>query len=77
VNEISKSIARRLHTPGFATHYFVGNGLDVGSGDDSLGKYARLFPLIRLITDFDLPEPVRIEQLHMTFQRGIGRVDQT
>ena len=48
--ESSKSIARRLHTPGFATHYFV------GSGNDTLGKYARLFPLIRSITDFDLPD---------------------
>jgi len=36
VFEGSKSIARRLHTPGFATHYFVGNS-DVGSGNDSLG----------------------------------------
>jgi SAM-dependent methyltransferase len=177
VNESSKSIARRLHTPGFVTHYFVGRGIYVGSGNDSLGRYGRLFPLIQSITDFDLPdgdaqdlakhadasfdflhsshclehvrepvtalrnwcrvvrkfghiivlvpdedmyeqgiwpstfnndhkhtftickqkswspvsinvtdllhqvadlaEPVRIEQLHMTFQRGIGRVDQT
>jgi len=38
VLESSKSVARRLHTPGFATHYFVSNGLNVGSGNDSLGQ---------------------------------------
>jgi SAM-dependent methyltransferase len=56
VNESSKAVARRLHTPGFATHYFVGDGIDVGSGSDSLGRVARLFPLIRSVTDFDVPD---------------------
>ncbi len=53
MNECSKAVARRLHTPGFATHYFVGDGIDVGSGDDSLSKFALLFPHIRSMTDFD------------------------
>ena len=56
MNESSKSVARRLHTPGFATHYFRGDGLDVGSGNDSLKRFAKLFPLIRSVTDFDLPD---------------------
>jgi SAM-dependent methyltransferase len=56
MRESSKSIARRLHTPGFATHYFVGHGIDVGSGNDSLGRYGRLFPLIKSITDFDVSD---------------------
>jgi SAM-dependent methyltransferase len=56
MNECSKAVVRRLHAPGFATHYFVGDGLDVGSGRDPLRRYARLFPLVRSVTDFDLPD---------------------
>jgi len=56
MHESSKAVARRLHTPGFATHYFAGAGLDVGSGGDSLGKVARLFPLVTSVTDFDRPD---------------------
>lgn len=56
MNEASKAIARRLHTAGFVSHYFVGHGLDVGSGNDSLGKYAALFPRMASVTDFDKPD---------------------
>jgi len=56
VNECSKAVARRLHSPGFATHYFVGDGLDVGSGNDPLSRVAALFPRIRSITLFDRPD---------------------
>jgi SAM-dependent methyltransferase len=56
MHESSKAVSRRLHTPGFATHYFVGHGIDVGSGSDSLGRFAPLFPLIKSVTDFDLPD---------------------
>src|SRR5262249_40600054 len=51
--ECSKAVARRLHSPGFATHYFVGEGLDVGSGRDSLGRFGGLFPLLQSVTPFD------------------------
>ncbi|VTU02535.1 Methyltransferase type 11 OS=Acidiphilium sp. JA12-A1 GN=ACIDI_19c00220 PE=4 SV=1: Methyltransf_23 [Gemmataceae bacterium] len=56
MNECSKAAARRMHTAGFATHYLVGDGLDVGSGSDPLSKVAHLFPLIRSVTTFDLPD---------------------
>jgi SAM-dependent methyltransferase len=56
MHESSKAIARRLHTAGFASHYFVGHGIDVGCGLDSLANYAALFPRIKSITDFDLPD---------------------
>jgi SAM-dependent methyltransferase len=56
VNECSKAVARRLHAPGFATHYFVGDGLDVGSGGDPLGRVAPLFPRIRSVVHFDRPD---------------------
>ncbi len=45
MKETSKSIARRLHTPGFA-RYFAGHGIDVGAGDDPLGQYRTLFPFM-------------------------------
>ena len=53
MNECSKAVARWLRSPGFTTHYFVGDGLDVGSGPDPLRRFARLFPLIRSLTEFD------------------------
>jgi SAM-dependent methyltransferase len=56
VDECSKAVARRLHCPGFATHYFVGHGLDVGSGRDPLSRFAALFPLIQSVTTFDVPD---------------------
>jgi SAM-dependent methyltransferase len=56
VHECSKAVARRLHSPGFATHYFVGDGLDVGSGRDPLSRFAALFPRIRSVTTFDVPD---------------------
>lgn len=54
--ECSKAVARRLNTAGFATHYFVGHGIDVGPGRDPLGKLAPLFPLVRSVTHFDRPD---------------------
>jgi SAM-dependent methyltransferase len=56
VHECSKAVARRLHSPGFATRYFVGDGLDVGSGADPLSRFAALFPLVRSVTTFDAPD---------------------
>lgn len=54
MNECSKATARRLHSPGFSSHYFVGDGIDVGSGSDGLGRWAALFPRIRSVAEFDL-----------------------
>jgi SAM-dependent methyltransferase len=56
VNECSKAVARRLHTPGFATRYFVGDGVDVGSGRDPFSTFAALFPLVRSVVTFDAPD---------------------
>ena len=52
--EASKAVSRRLHTPGFATRFFVGDGIDVGCGSDSLSNHRALFPLMGRITDHDL-----------------------
>jgi SAM-dependent methyltransferase len=56
VDECSKAVARRLLGPGYATRYFVGHGLDVGSGADPLARFAPLFPLVRSVTTFDVPD---------------------
>lgn len=44
---------RRVHDHRFATKYFVGVGVDVGSGDDPLGRYASLFPRITYVHEWD------------------------
>jgi hypothetical protein len=54
MHELSKSIQRRLHDSNFVTRYFVGEGIDVGAGADSLGQYAELFPLITGIRVWDI-----------------------
>jgi len=50
------SMQRRAHDSRFATRYFVGNGLDVGGGHDSLALYVELFPLIRNVVIYDAPQ---------------------
>ena len=47
MNECGKSILRRVHDIRFATRYFVGDGIDVGAGEDPLHYYAELFPAMR------------------------------
>jgi SAM-dependent methyltransferase len=56
MHESSKAVARRLHTPGFATRYFVGSGIDVGCGTDPLSQLAVLFPGIQHVVDHDIPQ---------------------
>jgi len=52
----SISVQRRLFDSRFALRWFVGVGLDVGAGDDSLGLYAELFPRIRNVIPYDAPQ---------------------
>lgn len=56
MNECGKATMRRLHDPAFMRQYFVGDGIDIGSGSDALYKYAQLFPLMRSCTPWDLAE---------------------
>jgi ubiquinone/menaquinone biosynthesis C-methylase UbiE len=56
MHELSKSIQRRLHDANFVTRYFVGEGIDIGSGPDPLGQYAELFPLMSGVRAWDLPD---------------------
>ena len=52
----SRSMQRRLYDGRFATRYFVGAGLDIGGGTDSLALYAEFFPLARNIVVYDAPQ---------------------
>ena len=56
MNECSKSIIRRLSNPNFITKYFVGHGIDIGGGNDSLEKYSYLFPNIKSVRNYDRPD---------------------
>lgn len=49
------SIQRRVQDSRFATRYFVGNGIDVGGGGDSLALYREFFPLIKNVFVYDRP----------------------
>lgn len=49
----SISMQRRLADSRFATRWFLGNGIDVGGGGDSLALYKEFFPLARNIFVYD------------------------
>jgi SAM-dependent methyltransferase len=50
----SISIQRRIADHRFATRYFVGKGLDVGGGGDTLALFQEFFPLATCISRYDL-----------------------
>lgn len=47
---------RRLHDSRFISRYFVGDGLDVGCGSDPVSLYAELFPAMKSLRPWDLPD---------------------
>jgi SAM-dependent methyltransferase len=56
MQELSKSIQRRLHDSNFVARYFVGEGIDIGAGPDPLNLYVELFPLITSVRDWDVKD---------------------
>jgi SAM-dependent methyltransferase len=60
--ECSKAIVRRLGDSRFATRYFVGKGIDIGSGSpelgnvDWLGAHKHLFPLMTDCRPWDVED---------------------
>ena len=56
MREASKAMTRRLHDVRYASRYFVGNGIDIGAGNDSIGLYAEWFPGMRQVRAWDLPD---------------------
>lgn len=51
--ECGKAIMRRMHDPMFARAYFVGDGIDIGSGNDPLEQYGEMFPGMRTCRSWD------------------------
>jgi SAM-dependent methyltransferase len=56
MDETKKSLIRRSYDIRFATRYFVGDGIDVGAGRDSLGFYTDIFPMIKSVKAWDLED---------------------
>ena len=56
MHEASKALMRRLHDNRFSTRYFIGEGIDVGCGPDSIAQYVEQFPLMRKVRSWDLPD---------------------
>jgi SAM-dependent methyltransferase len=52
-HELSKSITRRLGNPNFVSRYFVGNGVDIGCGDDPLSRHALSFARMMTCLGYD------------------------
>jgi ubiquinone/menaquinone biosynthesis C-methylase UbiE len=55
-NETTKSRLRRLPDTQYAQAYFVGVGIDIGCGDDSLGQHTDTYPNIESVRPWDLPD---------------------
>jgi SAM-dependent methyltransferase len=56
MRECSKAVVRRLHDPVFSRYYFVGAGIDIGGGVDSLAQYVELFPLLQSCRTWDIQD---------------------
>ena len=56
MQETSKSLIRRSYDKRYATRWLVGDGIDIGSGDDPLAGYVPLFPLMRAVRSWDMPD---------------------
>jgi SAM-dependent methyltransferase len=56
MNETSKSIFSKIRDSRFATRYLIGNGIDIGSGPDSISQYMEFFPLSSSCRDWDLKD---------------------
>ena len=76
--ETSKAVVRRMHTPGFVTRYFVGDGIDIGAGADSLAQWHEQFPLMKSLRSFDGEPKARPDILgdaNTMEIKGRGRVE--
>jgi ubiquinone/menaquinone biosynthesis C-methylase UbiE len=51
--ETSKSMTRRFYDYRYFTRYFVGDGIDIGSGNDGLSNFMYFMPMVKSIKDWD------------------------
>jgi SAM-dependent methyltransferase len=56
LHEATKAALRRGFDRRFATRWFVGNGIDVGAGNDSLDNLRSLFPLMTSVRGWDVAD---------------------
>jgi SAM-dependent methyltransferase len=56
MHETVKAIMRRNQDRRFATTYFLGDGIDIGCGEQPIGLYAEFFPGMRSLRAWDLPD---------------------
>ena len=56
MHELSKTIFGRLKDSRYLSKYFVGHGVDIGSGPDPLSQYGELFPLMQSCRTWDLKD---------------------
>jgi SAM-dependent methyltransferase len=54
--EQSKASRRRYFDGAFHARYFVGSGIDIGGGPDTLGQYCGIFPLMLSVRNWDIPD---------------------
>lgn len=51
--EASKAVMRRVHDNRFSTKYFVGDGIDIGAGNDNLYNFREQFTSIKSVRGWD------------------------
>lgn len=56
MHESSKSAKRRYYNGNFITKYFIGEGLDIGAGQDPIGRYKKQFPLMGSVRSWDVQD---------------------
>lgn len=56
MKEQSKSAKRRYNNGNFHTKYFVGNGIDVGCGNDSMFSYINDFAKLKWVSNWDIDD---------------------
>lgn len=55
-HEQSKAAKRRYGIGKFHSNYFVGSGIDIGAGADSIGRYQLAFRGIKQVRAWDMPD---------------------
>lgn len=56
MQEASKAMVRRNFDSRYATRWFVGAGVDIGCGNDSLGMFHQMLPMMTALRPWDLPD---------------------
>lgn len=56
MHESIKAIMRRNYDRRFATTYFIGNGIDIGCGEQPISLYGEFFPGMTGLRTWDLPD---------------------